>query len=53
MAIRPEQIPLSALQELIGALTQATEELFGYVELWESRKGLPSGETRDIRKTSQ
>lgn len=36
--IRPEQIPLSALQELIGAMTKATEELFGYVERWEEQK---------------
>jgi hypothetical protein len=43
-----EHIPLSALSGLLGAITQATEELFGYLEIWESRKGLPSGETRDI-----
>lgn len=48
--IRPEQIPLSALEELIGAITQATAELFGYVELWEARKGLPPNQMRDIRK---
>jgi hypothetical protein len=42
--IRPNQIPLSALQELLGAMIQATEELFGYVEVWESRKGLRSGQ---------
>jgi hypothetical protein len=47
--IRPEQIPRSALQELVGAMIQATEELFGYVETWEARKGLPAGEMRDIR----
>jgi hypothetical protein len=47
--VRPEQIPRSALQELIGAITKATEELFGYIETWESRKGLPLGEVRDIR----
>ena len=46
--IRPEQISPSALHELIGAITKATEELFGYVEAWESRKGLPLGEVRDI-----
>lgn len=37
--IRPEQVPLAALQELIGAMTKATEELFGYVERWEKQKG--------------
>jgi hypothetical protein len=47
--IRPEQIPLAALQELLGAMIKATEELFGYVEIWEARKGLPSGESRELR----
>lgn len=46
--LRREDIPLSAFQELIGAMTQATAELFGYVELWESRKGLPPGEMREL-----
>jgi hypothetical protein len=46
--IRPEEIPVSALQELIGAMVQATEELFGYVEVWESRKGLPTGYARRL-----
>jgi hypothetical protein len=46
--LQPEQIPLSALQELLGAMTKATEELFGYVEVWESRKVLPPGEVRDF-----
>lgn len=36
--IRPEQIPLSALEELLAAMTQATGELFGYVEMWEATK---------------
>jgi hypothetical protein len=36
------------LSELIGATVQATEEVFGYIELWESRKGLPPGEMRDL-----
>ena len=36
--IRPEQIPLSALEELLGAMMQATGELFGYVEMWEATK---------------
>lgn len=46
--IRPEQIPLRALQELLGAMIQATEELFGYMEMWESRKGLPPGQAREL-----
>jgi hypothetical protein len=46
---RPEQIPVSALRELLGGMTKATAEIFAYVEVWESRKGLPTGETRDIR----
>ena len=45
---RPERIPVSSLSELIEAMIQATGEIFGYAELWESRKGLPPGEMRDI-----
>jgi hypothetical protein len=44
----PERVPLNALEELLGAMTQATEELFAYVEMWEQRKGLPLGETREL-----
>lgn len=44
---RPEQIPLSALRELLIGMTEATAEIFTYVEIWESRKGLPTGEMRD------
>jgi hypothetical protein len=29
---------LSALEELLAAMTQATGELFGYVEMWEATK---------------
>ena len=50
--LQPQEIPVSALQELFGAMTQATEELFGYFEAWESRKGLPSGEARDLSISS-
>ncbi len=46
--LQPERIPLSALKELIGAMTKATEQLFGYVEMWEQRKGLPLGEVRPL-----
>lgn len=46
--LRPERIPLSALQELIGAMVKATEEVFGYVEVWEKRKGLPLGQVRQL-----
>jgi hypothetical protein len=46
--IRRQRIPLRALQELLGAMTQATAELFGYIEAWESRKGLPVGQARDL-----
>lgn len=46
--LQPDQIPLSALRELLGAMIQATEQLFGYSEVWESRKGLPPGEMRDL-----
>lgn len=44
----PHEIPVSALAELVGAMVQATEEVFGYIELWESRKGLPPGQTRAL-----
>ena len=46
--LQPERIPLSALEELLGAMTKATEQVFGYVELWQQRKGLPLGETRPL-----
>jgi hypothetical protein len=46
----PERIPVSMLKELIAAMIRATEEIFGYTEIWESRKGLPPGEMRDISK---
>jgi hypothetical protein len=49
--LRPERIPLSALQELIGAMVKATEELFGYIEVWEQRKGLPLGQVRQLGAT--
>ena len=44
--LRPERVPLSALQELIGAMVKATEQVFGYAEVWEQRKGLPLGQVR-------
>ncbi len=44
-------IPEPMLAELIGAMVQATEEVFGYIELWESRKGLPPGEMRNLGDT--
>jgi hypothetical protein len=46
--LQPERIPLSALEELLGAMTKATEEVFGYVEIWQKRKGLPLGEVREL-----
>ncbi len=49
LPIRPNQIPPDALQELVGAMIKATEELFGYSEAWESRKGSPRGEARSLR----
>lgn len=48
--IRPEQIPLSAMQELLEAMIKATAELFAYVQAWERRKGLPSGEVREASR---
>lgn len=46
--LRPERIPLSALEELLGAMTKATEQVFGYMEIWEQRKGLPLGQVREL-----
>jgi hypothetical protein len=46
--LQPERIPVSALEELVGAMIQATEELFGYIEMWEQRKGLPLGQVRPL-----
>jgi hypothetical protein len=46
--IRAERIPVSMLKEVLGAMIKATEEIFGYVEAWESRKGLPLGEAREL-----
>ena len=46
--IRPEQIPAKPLAEVLGAMIKATEQIFGYVEAWESRKGLPLGEIREL-----
>jgi len=47
-----KRIPLRPLEELLGAMTQATEEIFGYIEVWESRKGLPLGQARDLTSDS-
>ncbi len=41
--LRYERIPARFLAEIQGAMTQATEELFGYIELWEERKDNPIG----------
>jgi hypothetical protein len=46
--IRAEQIPPSVLAEVLGAMIKATHEIFGYVEIWESRKGLPPAEIREL-----
>jgi len=37
--VRPDQIPLSVLKELLAAMMKATEQVFGYAEVWEQRKG--------------
>ena len=41
--LRYERLPPSFLAEIQGAMTQATEELFGYIETWEERKDHPIG----------
>jgi hypothetical protein len=49
--IRPEQIPLSELEQLLGAMVQATKQVLWYGEAWEKRKGLPLGEIRVSEST--
>ena len=44
--MRPGVVPATLWLELLSAMVRATEEFFGYVELWESRKGLPLGQAR-------
>jgi hypothetical protein len=44
--IRPEQIPLRELEQLLGAMIGATEQVIWYVGAWEKRKGLPIGQMR-------
>jgi hypothetical protein len=46
--LRPQRIPETSLAELLGAMTKATEQLFGWLERWEERKGLPPGQTRNL-----
>jgi hypothetical protein len=36
------------LKGVLGAMIKATEEIFGYVEAWEARKGLPLGQAREL-----
>jgi hypothetical protein len=47
--VRPDVVPGKLWLELLAAMTKATEQLFGYVEMWESRKGLPLGQARGWR----
>lgn len=51
--IRPEQIPLSALEELLGAMTRATAELFFYVQSWEATKKVKIDARADVDRTAQ
>jgi hypothetical protein len=41
--VRYERIPARFLGEMQDAMTQATEQLFGYIEMWEERKDNPIG----------
>jgi hypothetical protein len=43
--LRYERLPVRFLAEIQGAMTQATEELFAYMELWEERKYNPLGQS--------
>lgn len=46
LPLPPDWAPARLWAELLDAMAQATREIFGYVESWESRKGLPPGEVR-------
>jgi hypothetical protein len=41
--IRPEQIPLTALQELLESMIRTTEELFGYIQSVGAAEGPTAG----------
>lgn len=41
-------VPETLWLEILDAACRATEEFFGWVELWEANKGLPPGQTRDL-----
>jgi len=45
--------PAGGLADLLDAMTRGTAELFASMEVWESRKGLPRGQTRDITSISE
>lgn len=47
LPLRPDVVPGKLWVELLEAMIKATEEVFGYVEIWESRKGLPLGQARE------
>ncbi len=41
--LRAASIGSNPMEELVGAMTRATTELFGYVEIWEARKKQADG----------
>lgn len=41
-------IPEDMVSDILEAMIGVTSEVFAYAELWASRKGLPSGEMRDL-----
>jgi hypothetical protein len=46
LPIRPEIVGSEPMDELLRAMTQATEDLITWVQSWEARKGLPPGQSR-------
>jgi hypothetical protein len=48
--LRPQMIGLEPMRQLLAAMITATKDVFGYVEMWEARKGLPLGESRELEE---
>jgi hypothetical protein len=45
--MRRSRIPAGFLGNMVAAMSEATDDLLTYIDLWRRRKGLPLGEARD------
>jgi hypothetical protein len=45
--MRRESLPPAFLKNMVAAMSETTDDLLTYLELWRRRKGLPLGEARD------